>query len=209
MNNPTPEQVRELRESTGLSQAAFSEAYGMTKRTIQNWEQGKSPMAYYVYALLKYRLSSDRVATEEDTEGIIYRKDAINVLLSIYHNGNEDNEAVQQAMENLAMIRPASWWHNTIAGTYPKPVKKGTPLNKASYVYARITEAGEKKGFLCNPESALIWDGHLWWTNVVTAGGQAKMPFETVCSLLPDNIHVDAWTYPPEELYYEEGGEDE
>ncbi len=32
--------VKAIRQKTGLSQAAFSKAYGIPKRTIENWEQG-------------------------------------------------------------------------------------------------------------------------------------------------------------------------
>ncbi len=37
----TTNNVKELRERTGLTQAEFSEMIGVSVRTLQNWEQGR------------------------------------------------------------------------------------------------------------------------------------------------------------------------
>ena len=37
---PRPVDVKAIRKSVKMSQAAFSEAYGISKRALQEWEQG-------------------------------------------------------------------------------------------------------------------------------------------------------------------------
>lgn len=46
--------VRELREMSLMSQAEFSEATGIPKRTLENWEQGKRTPPDYILKLLEY-----------------------------------------------------------------------------------------------------------------------------------------------------------
>lgn len=55
--------IKELRELTGLSQQAFSEKYGIPKRSIENWEGNKRVPPNYVLSLL------ERVVLE-DTKNI-------------------------------------------------------------------------------------------------------------------------------------------
>jgi putative transcriptional regulator len=38
----TPSEVRAIRRRSGLSQAAFTAAYGLNLRTLQDWEQGRT-----------------------------------------------------------------------------------------------------------------------------------------------------------------------
>jgi transcriptional regulator with XRE-family HTH domain len=45
-------QVRELRDSTGLTQAAFAKKYGIPLSTLRKWEQGEASPPSYVLALL-------------------------------------------------------------------------------------------------------------------------------------------------------------
>lgn len=44
--------VQELRKATGLTQQAFSEKFGIPKRTIQQWEGSKRAIAPYLLELL-------------------------------------------------------------------------------------------------------------------------------------------------------------
>lgn len=44
--------VRQIREHTGLTQAAFGERYAVPCRTIQNWEQGTNKCPDYVRLML-------------------------------------------------------------------------------------------------------------------------------------------------------------
>ena len=46
------DKIRFLRKHTGLTQAAFSQRYGIPKRTVENWEGGKNEPPEYVYKLL-------------------------------------------------------------------------------------------------------------------------------------------------------------
>ena len=63
--------IKEIRQSTGLSQAKFCEALNIPKRTIQDWEQGKRQCPEYVAELIAYRVENDpnipKVNTEETT----------------------------------------------------------------------------------------------------------------------------------------------
>lgn len=47
------DKVKALRKSTGLTQAAFSEKYGIPKRTLENWEGGVNKPPEYVYKMLE------------------------------------------------------------------------------------------------------------------------------------------------------------
>lgn len=54
--------IKELRASTGLSQQAFADKYGIPKKTIQNWEsQGKEHRECpdYVKKLLERAVKTD------------------------------------------------------------------------------------------------------------------------------------------------------
>ena len=51
--------IKELRALTGLSQQAFSEKYGIPKRSIENWEGGKRNPPEYVIKLLERIVKED------------------------------------------------------------------------------------------------------------------------------------------------------
>ncbi len=46
-------EVSEARQSTGLSQAQFAEALGISKRTLQEWEQGRRSPSGSAQALIR------------------------------------------------------------------------------------------------------------------------------------------------------------
>jgi putative transcriptional regulator len=46
-------EVTEARQSTGLSQAQFAEALGISKRTLQEWEQGRRSPSGSAQALIR------------------------------------------------------------------------------------------------------------------------------------------------------------
>lgn len=48
----TAEQVRAIRQRTGLSQAAFAEKFEIPKRTIENWEAGTREPPIYILRML-------------------------------------------------------------------------------------------------------------------------------------------------------------
>ncbi len=58
-------EVKELRMLSGLSQQAFSEKYGIPKRSIENWEGGKRNPPEYVISLLERVVREDIKKIEE------------------------------------------------------------------------------------------------------------------------------------------------
>lgn len=53
----TAEQIRALRASTGMTQAAFSAQYEIPKRTLQDWERGLRTPPPYVVTMLSSLVS--------------------------------------------------------------------------------------------------------------------------------------------------------
>lgn len=51
--------VKEIRQSTGLSQGKFCEALGIPVRTLQKWEIGERSCPEYVVGLIAYRVQHD------------------------------------------------------------------------------------------------------------------------------------------------------
>ena len=52
--------IKEIRQATGLSQAKFCEALNIPKRTLQDWEQGLRQCPGYVAELIAYRVANDQ-----------------------------------------------------------------------------------------------------------------------------------------------------
>lgn len=52
--------IKTLRRSTGLTQAAFSARYHIPRRTVENWESGVSQPPPYVVELLAYRIEKEK-----------------------------------------------------------------------------------------------------------------------------------------------------
>lgn len=51
--------IKELRQSTGLSQSAFSERFEIPRRTIEDWEAGRRNPPTYVTKLIELAIKSD------------------------------------------------------------------------------------------------------------------------------------------------------
>ena len=51
--------IKEIRQSTGLSQAKFCDILNIPKRTLQDWEQGMRQCPQYVAELIAYRIAND------------------------------------------------------------------------------------------------------------------------------------------------------
>ena len=51
--------MKRIRSLTGMSQAAFSKAYGIPKRTIEEWETGKRNPPAYVLKMLERIVCED------------------------------------------------------------------------------------------------------------------------------------------------------
>ena len=51
--------IKEIRQSTGLSQGKFCEILNIPRRTVQDWEQGLRKCPEYVAELIAYRVAND------------------------------------------------------------------------------------------------------------------------------------------------------
>lgn len=60
--------IKELRASAGMSQAKFSEYFGIPTRTIENWESasptGKRTCPPYLIELMEYKLKTENLLQE-------------------------------------------------------------------------------------------------------------------------------------------------
>lgn len=52
--------IKEIRQSTGLSQQKFGDLLNIPKRTLQDWEQGLRQCPEYVVELIAYRVKHDK-----------------------------------------------------------------------------------------------------------------------------------------------------
>lgn len=57
-------EVSEARQSTGLSQAQFAQALGISKRTLQEWEQGRRVPSGSAQALIRFAKRHPEVLLE-------------------------------------------------------------------------------------------------------------------------------------------------
>ena len=53
--------IKALRAKAKMSQAKFAAYFGMTIKTLQNWEQGVSACPEYVLSLIKYKLKNENI----------------------------------------------------------------------------------------------------------------------------------------------------
>ena len=51
--------IKELRSACGMTQQAFADYLHIPKRTIENWENGKSKPARYLFDLILYKLKKE------------------------------------------------------------------------------------------------------------------------------------------------------
>lgn len=59
-----PNEVAQARQSTGLSQAQFAEALHISKRTLQEWEQGRRSPSGAAQALIRIAMLHPEVVRE-------------------------------------------------------------------------------------------------------------------------------------------------
>ncbi|MFN9748837.1 MAG: helix-turn-helix domain-containing protein [Burkholderiales bacterium] len=59
-----PNEVAQARQSTGLSQAQFAEALHISKRTLQEWEQGRRSPSGAAQALIRIAMRHPEVVRE-------------------------------------------------------------------------------------------------------------------------------------------------
>jgi len=59
--------IKELREKEKLSQSRFAKKYGMSKRTLQQWEQARSTPPCYLEELIKMAQTPEILSLKTDT----------------------------------------------------------------------------------------------------------------------------------------------
>lgn len=69
------DEIREIREKTGMSRAEFSRIYGIPVRTLEDWEAGKRKCPDYVVSLLR------RVTSEDVESTAVFKLYANNELM--------------------------------------------------------------------------------------------------------------------------------
>lgn len=62
------ETILELRKNTGMSQSRFAAYYGLSTRTLQEWEQGRRTPPEYLLEMMKRLLISENKADQEAQE---------------------------------------------------------------------------------------------------------------------------------------------
>lgn len=60
--------IKEMREKTGLSQGKFANYFGISYRTIQQWEQERSNPPRYLVALLERIWSAENKERQNGSE---------------------------------------------------------------------------------------------------------------------------------------------
>lgn len=53
--------IKELRKATGMTQKAFSDYFGIPKRTIEDWEGDRRKPAEYLIELIEYKLKNEKL----------------------------------------------------------------------------------------------------------------------------------------------------
>ena len=52
--------IKELRTASGMTQKAFSEYFGISKRSIESWEGGQRECPPYLLELMRYKLVNEK-----------------------------------------------------------------------------------------------------------------------------------------------------
>jgi DNA-binding transcriptional regulator YiaG len=60
--------IKSLRLSCGMTQQAFSDYFGIPKRTIENWEGDKRKCPAYVFELMRYKLEKENLINTKAEE---------------------------------------------------------------------------------------------------------------------------------------------
>ena len=99
--------IKELRESTGMTQKAFAEMYDIPVSTLRKWEQGEAAPAPYIVKLLARTLPGTDSALQKikGRDGIFYYYDKNQKLISDMRGNKifiqEDIEGVKE--QNLVL----------------------------------------------------------------------------------------------------------
>ena len=54
-------ELKDLRLQAKMSQKQFADYFGIPKRSIENWEEGKRKMPVYLFDLIKYKMIQEKL----------------------------------------------------------------------------------------------------------------------------------------------------
>ena len=60
------EDLKELRESTGMNRKVFAEYFDIPYRTITDWELNNRKMPEYILRMMEYQLRMEKLIKEKD-----------------------------------------------------------------------------------------------------------------------------------------------
>lgn len=53
--------VKTLRTLSGMTQQAFADYFGISKRSVENWEGGQRKCPEYLISLMQYKLCGEKI----------------------------------------------------------------------------------------------------------------------------------------------------
>ena len=53
--------IKELRTQSGMTQKAFADYFGFSKRAVENWEGEKRQCPQYLLDLIEYKLKNEKM----------------------------------------------------------------------------------------------------------------------------------------------------
>lgn len=63
------EELKKLRENTGMNRREFAEYFGIPYRTVQDWELGNRKMPDYLLRLMVYKVKMEALISEDKKAG--------------------------------------------------------------------------------------------------------------------------------------------
>ena len=57
---------RELRQESGMTQEKFSQYFGVSKRSVEDWDRGINKCPEYLLDLMRYKLEHEGIIENED-----------------------------------------------------------------------------------------------------------------------------------------------
>lgn len=57
--------IRELRNLSGMTQQAFADYFGISKRAVESWEGGQRKCPEYLLQLMEYKLRNEKIIKDE------------------------------------------------------------------------------------------------------------------------------------------------
>lgn len=57
--------IKELRKKSGMTQKSFSEYFGFSKRTVEQWEGGQRNCPKHLFDLMEYKLKKEGLISDE------------------------------------------------------------------------------------------------------------------------------------------------